>query len=241
MSVQLQTPTGSVRSLRRDGWLELAMPLTTEDDRAQCLHINQGLGGFAKLARLSEGSIELRAEIPLGPEPRLNEHITSAREAFGNVFGNDAQGDGERDHDSNHDLQTFEPILEELNRSFRRSSEGELTVVLSSGLGLRVELDVTERWALRAKLPAISISDWCSTSRAALHLFLMRTNGCLRLARASVDDSRAWFEVCFELEPDARELDYALTALQVAARFHYREARSLVNERVSRLFLEWNQ
>jgi len=235
MSVQLQAPAGSLRSLRRNGWLELAMPLITEDDPGQWLHINQGLGGFAKLARLSEGSVELRAEIPLGPEPRLNEHIAGARAAFGKVFGDDAQGDFEREHD----LQTFEPILEELNRPFRRSSEGELTVVLSLGLGT-VELDVTERWALRAKLPAISISDWCPTSRKALHSFLMRSNGCLRLARASSDDSRAWFEVCFELEPDARELDYALTALEVAARFHCSEARSLVNERVSRLFLEWN-
>jgi len=213
------------------------MPLTTDHDPGQCVHINQGLGGFAKLARLSDGSIELRAEIPLGPEPRLSEHVTRAREAF-RVLGGDVQGDFEPDHDLNHDLETFEPILEELNRPFR-SSEGELTVVLSLGLGT-AELDVTERWALRAKLPAISISDWCPTSRKALHLFLMRSNGCLRLARASSDDTCTWFEVCFELDPDAKELDYALTALEVAARFHCREARSLVNERVSRLFLDWN-
>ena len=232
----MEDRTDRLRTLRSDGWLELATSVTTKDGPGPCLRINQALGGFAKLASCSRGSIEIRAEIPHGPEPRLSEHVTRAREAFGSVFNRGAGGEREQ----HRHVGTFEPILEELNRAFRRSSEGELAVVLSAGLGLSVALDVTDRWALRARLPAISFSDWCPASREAMHAFLMRTNGCVRLARASVDDSHAWFEVCFELEPDARELAQAFAALHVAACFHYREARAFANERVARLFLEWS-
>jgi hypothetical protein len=78
--------------------------------------------------------------------------------------------------------------------------------------------------------------------RQALAMLLLRMNGSVRMARATVAGGAPRIEVVFDDAPAPVELRHALAALSVACRITAREAEILArHEDVARRYLEWTR
>jgi hypothetical protein len=124
--------------------------------------------------------------------------------------------------------------------SVERSGDA-IAVELGAGRGfIRAEV-VRRPESVTARVRLASLEDYTELERAAVALLLLQVAGMVRLVRSSIwmadRGPEARLEVFLEPEPQASDLDHALSALSVAAALSSAEVGFLRADRAARMYL----
>lgn len=246
----------SAQASIRDEWLTLSVPFQGFGDAAaqwSLLHRNGTLPGLCKFALDYNCLPQLRADLPLDWEQqpcslrrRLAEAAEGMRSAVKWLHGSagvDDPGTAE-DHGIRESSSDCKPDLGRL------LDEAGWPSVAGPGNRHSVQLEVRNGYSKvfvsyqnGADVVAhAELAKWevlAPIQREALGIFLLTACGTIRMVRATVVETEARVTARFEVRlslPSAGELAHALAALSVAANICTREALSLGDERIARMY-----
>lgn len=192
---------------------------------------NGSLPGLAKFALAGDGSLRLRAEIPVlegvDPAPRLRETCSGFEAGW--------------THKEDHSFAEASPGEPEPIDLKRLCSEAGWPYAERGGRKLAVELEVPgsfshamlipEKQGIRITCEIATLNAIPEECRQAVAGFLLAAGGLVRMARASVNAKgtpvAARFEVVFGIPPSPLEISSALESLSVCCSLCGEEIRTL--------------
>lgn len=199
-------------------------------DPWQLLKLNQGLGGFSKVAFLpGQSTPRVRAEISLDEEvdlaQRLREACAGLKVAAGKLHGEKREehvGAGPLSRATEDESSTvLKRLCEESGWKFTERSGPMLAVDLETRSGF-YQAQVAEQFggAISLTVELTGAASPSEKSKQAIGTMLLQASALVRLSRATVRETEAGatasFEVLFQTPPCAAEFGHGLSALAVA-------------------------
>ena len=197
---------------------------------------NAALPALVKFVFLTQGGLQLRAELPLsedaGPAERIRETCEGLVSAL-SLPENSAQSSAP------------EPSLEKIDLK-GLCREAGWPFIERGPDKLLVELEMPNHFWQAAIIPAgrgihlscelTALDSLAEESRGAIATFLLSASGALRLARAAVGTNGTRLEVAFSTLPTSHEISSALESLSVGCSLCGEETKMLLDPAIARRF-----
>lgn len=223
--------------------LEADCPGGTQGSESFCgtLARNACLDGLAKFVLAGDGSLRLRAEIPVlegvDPAPRLHE-TCSGFEAGLTHKRDSSAAEASPGEPEPFDLKR---LCSEAGWPFAERGGRKLAVELEVPGGFSHAVLIPEKRGVRITCEVATLDAISEECRQAVGGFLLAASGLVRMARASVNPngtpSAAQFEVVFGTTPSPLEISSALESLSVCCSLCGEEIRTLQVPAVAERFL----
>jgi hypothetical protein len=196
-----------------------------------------GLPGFAKFALMPDGSLQLRAELPLIEEANLAGRIRETCEGFESAFTVYNFSKTACVPETPANKTDLKRLCTEAGWSFVERGPEKLLVELESPEGFRQATMVPTADGVHLSCELVSCGLLGGESREAIAAFLLSVSGVVRLARAALVADVAQLEVAFLAPPCAAEISSALESLSVGCSLCGEEIKMLQDPAIARQFL----
>jgi hypothetical protein len=192
---------------------------------------NGSLDGLAKFVLTGDGSLRLRAEIPLiegvDPSPRIRETCAGFEAGWARQ-GESSAAEASPDEPEPLDLKR---LCSEAGWPFAERGRGKLAVELEVPGGFSQAVLIPEKQGVRITCEVATLDSIPEECRQAVGGFLLAACGLVRMARATVSTTGAppgaQFEVVFGTVPSPLEISSALESLSVGCSLCGEEVKTL--------------